>query len=148
MSESEKIITEFHKIKNFLETSLDRVLETDEVYDEMIANMRISKFWCYVQNNSHGSWVRDKDNDKYVIIEADSYNHANMIAEEEHGLYFDGFGDCRCCGRRWSEQEDWSDASSVPMVWGDILSNIHDEQMKKDNVVIHYLSGKTKYAKY
>lgn len=145
---SEKIITEFHKIKNFLEDLIGKELETCEVFDTLVFKLKPSKFWCYFQNNSHGRWVRDKDKDTYVIIEADSYHHANMIAVERCGLYFDGEGDCRCCGSRWSGQDEWSDSSNVPMVHGIIVTNIHDEQMDKDDIVIHYLDGQTKYAEY
>ena len=61
-------------------------------------------FYTYRQNNSGGGFVIDKKRgiSVYVIIEADSTREADARAEQI-GLYFDGYGDCPCCGNRWSE---------------------------------------------
>ena len=61
-------------------------------------------FYVYRQNNSGGSF-RPPAVD--VIVEAPSAAEADTIAEGV-GIYFDGAGDCPCCGNRWSEaDEEW-----------------------------------------
>ncbi len=54
-------------------------------------------FYHYSQNNSGGNF------DYYP---------------EGIGLYFDGSGDCPCCGYRWSEMWDESEGKEVPTVYG------------------------------
>lgn len=63
-------------------------------------------FYSFRQNNPYGIW---KDPAIWVIVEADSVDEANRIAQD-NGVYFDGCADeidCPCCGDRWSRQ--WSD---------------------------------------
>jgi len=43
--------------------------------------------------------VWTKGNDVYVYTE--SPEMANLIAETHTSVYFDGSGDCPCCGNRW-----------------------------------------------
>ena len=62
-------------------------------------------FYTYNQNNSGGSfdYNPDKGISHYVIIEANSIDEANCIAENI-GIYFNGVddgSDCDCCGDRW-----------------------------------------------
>ena len=66
-----------------------------------------TKFYEYRQNNSGGSFHRDEKIgiDEYVYIEAESAEEANTKAEKV-GLYFEGKGDCECCGNRWSEASE------------------------------------------
>ena len=67
-------------------------------------------FYVYRQNNSGGSF-RPPAVD--VIVEADSAAEADTIAEGV-GIYFDGAGDCPCCGNRWDEaEEDWNKYDSL-----------------------------------
>lgn len=73
-------------------------------------------FYHYSQNNSGGSFVFDEDGiSHHVIIEAGSASEANAIAERI-GLYFDGEGDCDCCGSRWDNV--YGEGDEVPMVYG------------------------------
>lgn len=60
--------------------------------------MKKARFFEYHQNNSGGSFCLPAI---YVIVEAYSASEADDRAEDL-GLYFDGSGDCSCCGRRWS----------------------------------------------
>ena len=65
----------------------------------------MSKFYTYNQNNSGGHFAFDKVSGitHLVIIEADSIDHADAIAEDI-GLYWNGCDagiDCPCCGDRW-----------------------------------------------
>lgn len=63
-------------------------------------------FYTFSQNNSGGSFVGPL----YVVIEANSAEEANRLAEEKAGVYFNGCSDgrdCSCCGDRWSPR--WSD---------------------------------------
>ena len=70
-------------------------------------------FFTYDQNNSGGSFDYEADRgiSFYVIVEADSADEANNRAERI-GLYFDGAGDCECCGNRWTDQ--WNDQNGTP----------------------------------
>lgn len=78
------------------------------------------RWYHYSQNNSGGSFVQNDSVGEDVFIEAKSAKHANFEAEQK-GLYFDGDGDCPCCGNRWHEA--WRDAdviefpATVPSGW-------------------------------
>lgn len=60
------------------------------------------KFWAYNQNNSGGEYHIDESKGLVENVYIESYNtvSANEYAESI-GIYFDGSGDCRCCGNRW-----------------------------------------------
>jgi hypothetical protein len=62
----------------------------------------VSKIYLFRQNNSGGSFVIDAEHgiSVEVFVEAESAAQANDIAERI-GVYFDGAGDCPCCGDRW-----------------------------------------------
>lgn len=72
-------------------------------------------FYRYHQNNSGGSFSHDERAGigYEVAIEADSADEANFRAENI-GLYFDGNGDCACCGSRWSSAYDWLGVDPKP----------------------------------
>lgn len=72
-------------------------------------------FYMYSQNNSGGSFSESYGIAEYVIVEADSAGAADARAESI-GLYFDGDGDCSCCGDRWSTQ--YGDGDAVPSIYG------------------------------
>lgn len=72
-------------------------------------------YYTYVQNNTGGSFTGPAH---YVVVEATAPRIADAIAEETFGLYFDGWGDCDCCGSRWSGAADW-DGADVPTIYGD-----------------------------
>lgn len=77
-------------------------------------------FYTFVQNNSGGSFVVNSEVTTYVIIEADSADEANQIAESK-GIYFDGCAtgdDCECCGDRWYTVDGY-DAEQVPSIYGE-----------------------------
>lgn len=76
-------------------------------------------FFTFNQNNSGGQFDLDGKVCHYVIVEADDYRFANIIAEDI-GIYFDGCNndmDCPCCGDRWSSQWDNSDGTIIPMIY-------------------------------
>jgi hypothetical protein len=62
----------------------------------------------YRQNNSGGTYHIDHERgiSRIVLIEAESPARANHHAESI-GLYFDGAGDCQCCGDRWYEASEY-----------------------------------------
>jgi hypothetical protein len=73
-------------------------------------------FFEYVQNNSGGSFVFDPDAgiSVHVIVEAVNAEAADWKASTI-GLYFDGYGDCPCCGDRWYSQADsWGSNNGDP----------------------------------
>lgn len=63
------------------------------------------------QNNSGGEFKGPALN---VVVEADDAEQATERASRL-GLYFDGEGDCPCCGDRWSEAYGKGDVE--PMVY-------------------------------
>lgn len=79
-------------------------------------------FYEFNQNNSGGRFDFDEDAGitHIVIVEADSEGEAIERAEEI-GLYFDGEGDCPCCGDRWSHP--WR-AEDVPSSYGTPVQDI------------------------
>lgn len=62
-------------------------------------------FFEYSQNNSGGVFHTDDKLCARVIIEASSCDEADdkLIAL---GGYFDGAGDCPCCGNRWDSGDE------------------------------------------
>jgi hypothetical protein len=87
-------------------------------------------FYTFVQNNSFGTFVEDDNLDEFVIIEAESADEANHIAESI-GIYFDGVEkgiDCPCCGDRWYEVSDGEDTEKL---------EIYDSYV----YIIHYKNG-------
>lgn len=78
-------------------------------------------FYTYDQNNSGGCFDIDHDRgiDCFVIIEAESADHADSRAEMI-GIYFNGVNDgldCECCGDRWYPTSEWA-ATDIPMIYG------------------------------
>lgn len=96
-------------------------------------------FYCYNQNNSGGHFSDGLLIKPYVIIEANSSEQANDIAESV-GIYFDGVEDdidCPCCGDRWFRA--WkNDGTEEP--------TIYDESYKNYPSVVIYLSGHIEYG--
>ena len=68
-------------------------------------------FFIYRQNNSGGSFIGPA---LIVGVTAPDAATADRLASE-HGVYFDGAGDCDCCGTRWQEA---SDPGTFTMTWG------------------------------
>jgi hypothetical protein len=92
------------------------------------------KWFMYNQNNSGGSFVIKPEEGigETVWIQARSAGDANMRALGI-GLYFDGRGDCSCCGDRWSEV--WgSDEGTTrePYIWA---------SWRRDDVYAHRYDG-------
>ncbi|AWY07634.1 hypothetical protein SEA_YOSIF_70 [Streptomyces phage Yosif] len=102
-------------------------------------------FFEYNQNNSGGSFAfEDNAITHYVIVEADSAEEANRRAEEI-GLYFDGDGDCSCCGDRWYEQWDDRDGDKVPSIYGTPIQDF-DFSFKwmgdRPEAYVHFADGR------
>lgn len=103
-------------------------------------------FYEYRQNNSGGGFDYDESAGitVHVIIEADSADEANRKAESI-GLYFDGEGDCPCCGDRWYEVSD-RDADDVPSIYGTPLEQHefpYGKWMRSGyEVFTHYADGR------
>ncbi len=76
-------------------------------------------FYYFSQNNSGGSFVFDPDKgiSHHVIVEADDLKEA-VYRAERIGLYFDGDGDCSCCGNRWYEPYR-DEGTQTPQLYSD-----------------------------
>jgi hypothetical protein len=65
--------------------------------------------------------IQDETLAKYMVIEADNYNDANMIAEWV-GIYFDGhrkgIDNCNSCGDRWRRHASNMIAYGNPIIEG------------------------------
>ena len=95
-------------------------------------------FFHYSQNNSGGSFTGDYH---HVIIEAICAEVADVIAESQTDIYFDGCSkeiDCDCCGDRWSRT--WSDGVDEPMIFGSPAKDYSDT-MFGGGVLILYADG-------
>ncbi|MFC4114137.1 DUF7296 family protein [Nonomuraea zeae] len=106
-------------------------------------------FYTYRQNNSGGSFSFDEDGiSVYVIVEADSASEADSKAREI-GLYFDGIGDCSCCGSRWSSNANsyWGDdtkGDAVPSIYGEPVEQVEESWTwmgDRPEGFIHYRNG-------
>ena len=98
-------------------------------------NTSNTKFYHFRQNNSGGSFVFDKNLAIDVIIEAETADEANDLAEGL-GIYFNGCEggwDCRCCGDRWNTVSDNS--------WNIIDDIIDYMTNEKEPWVVHHLNG-------
>ncbi len=100
-------------------------------------------FYVFNQNNSGGRHHYDDDKgiSTYVIVEADDAKEANYRAERI-GLYFDGQGDCSCCGNRWYEQYSDKEGTSKPILYDTPLKPLTKD--KKPTVYVHYKKGRYK----
>lgn len=80
-------------------------------------------FYNFRQNNSGGFL----SGPQFVIIEADSAEEANKIAEE-NDIYFDGVSkgfDCECCGDRWRRVYT-DDGDAEPLIYGKPAEEYND----------------------
>lgn len=111
-------------------------------------------FYTFRQNNSGGHFDYDARRGiaQYVIIEADNVDSALSDAGGI-GLYFDGEGDCPCCGDRWSDYVSESDADTEPSIYGTPVDDfVNGEQsrfskmfLEKDDqflAFVHYKDGR------
>jgi hypothetical protein len=103
-------------------------------------------FYTFNQNNSGGRFDRDSDVDHYVVIEGRSIKEVISRATDI-GIYFDGHGDCPCCGNRWSEPYDGEELNKVPSLYGTpLVGPFTNKRNKTDTVVVHYLDGTRAYG--
>lgn len=98
-------------------------------------------FYTFHQNNSGGGFThREVDGIGYmVVVEANDKDHAISRAQDI-GLYFDGYGDCECCGNRWST---YIEGTEVPTSYGAAL--VLDDTGEKNwglYSYVHYLDGR------
>lgn len=106
-------------------------------------------FYEYRQNNSGGSFDVDRERgiSVHVIVEATSAEHADSIAQGI-GLYFDGAGDCPCCGDRW----DYASAYGVkpyPSIYGESIEVYYSgeptfvwTEPDEHDAYVHYMDGR------
>lgn len=101
-------------------------------------------FYTFNQNNSGGSFDVDHEEgiSHYVIVEGEDVAHVEYLAKRI-GLYFDGAGDCSCCGDRWNEP--WGELDSEPLVY-DVPALEYSDGWKwignGPEGYIHYLDGR------
>lgn len=105
-----------------------------------------TKFFTFPQNNSGGSFHYDffAGIGRYVIVEAIDQEHATTRAQQI-GLYFDGSGDCSCCGYRWSEPWD-EEGTEEPEIYGQpveqyLAQNGWLHNSREHQVFVHRLTG-------
>lgn len=108
-------------------------------------------FYHFNQNNSGGSFHfnEEKGITHHVVIEADNPAEANTIAEGI-GIYFDGIGDCECCGTRWDDVDEY-EGEEFPHVYGGeiekVLNTNHFSRWMEDGkeVCVHYKDGRKEW---
>jgi hypothetical protein len=102
-----------------------------------------TKFYCFNQNNSGGSFKGSQ----YVIVEALNSDDANRRAED-FGIYFGGRGDCRCCGSRWSTVGEYNGAD-FPHIYEEPLEEHSCKYVfTKEAATVHYMDGTKKEYEY
>ncbi|MEU7243398.1 DUF7296 family protein [Streptomyces sparsogenes] len=103
-------------------------------------------FFTFTQNNSYGAFDFDEARGitEYVIVEADTADEANERAEGI-GLYFDGVGDCPCCGDRWYAQRRDEDGDSTPSIYDEPVetaTSYFKWMGDSPDVFVHYADGR------
>ena len=91
-------------------------------------------FYTFNQNNSGGFY---KGPALYVIVEADAYYEANLIAED-NGVYFDGIEkdiDCSCCGNRWYRTRSYNETNR-PEISGEPVGDSPEHDFR-DFIIIY-----------
>jgi hypothetical protein len=96
-------------------------------------------FFTFDQNNSGGSFHDSENFGQHVIIAALSAEEANSLAKD-FGLYFDGSGDCACCGNRWYRATEGL-GTEAPELYGKDLETYLATSDFHDKVVVHYPDG-------
>jgi|SRR5687767_4063722 len=107
------------------------------------------RFFEYDQNNSKGSFDYNENAgiSVTIFVQASSAGEANSIARSI-GLYFDGEGDCGCCGSRWHEASSWSSdygSEGLEAYLEDYVTSPYFHKWMEDGkpeVFIHYLDGR------
>lgn len=100
----------------------------------------------YHQNNSGGRFVFEEERGltHFVIIEAKNARAANRRAEDI-GLYFDGAGDCPCCGDRWSDAWEDDKGTREPELYGEPVAEFKSYwggwMPEGKEVAVHPLEG-------
>ena len=108
-------------------------------------------FYLFSQNNSGGFFEVNDKVCHFVIIEADDYRFANIIAEDI-GIYFDGCEndtDCPCCGDRWDRVDSY-DGKDQPMIYSIIPEDFSDCWTSNSDDVycrVYYKNGEVKEFK-
>ena len=103
-------------------------------------------FFDFSQNNSGGDFDYDAERgiSCHVIIEADSPSDASEKAEAI-GLYFDGAGDCSCCGDRWYPQWNDDKGDETPSIYGKPIGEYESiitwMTGGKANAFVHFKNG-------
>ncbi|MEW1550971.1 DUF7296 family protein [Streptomyces tsukubensis] len=89
-------------------------------------------FYTFMQNNSGGSFHYSESAgiSCVVIIEAHSADAANLRARNI-GLYFDGIGDCPCCGDRWT----------LAYGSGDETPSVYDAPLSKYKPILKWMAN-------
>ncbi|GAA1064693.1 DUF7296 family protein [Streptomyces asiaticus] len=103
-------------------------------------------FFTFNQNNSGGGFDFDEARGitEYVIVEADTADEANERAESI-GLYFDGDGDCPCCGDRWYAQWSNDRGREVPSIYDEPVETataLIKWMGDNPDVFVHYADGR------
>ena len=103
-------------------------------------------FHTFRQNNSGGEFDYDEAAgvSVNVIVEGDDLAEITSRARGI-GLYFDGSGDCACCGNRWYEPWSRDDLDAEPMIYGRPVAEWDDKfRWITDGyeTFIHYADGR------
>lgn len=102
----------------------------------------LGMFYTLVQNNSGGYFLKDKNVDEYVIIEAENLSQFNLLADKVLENYREF---CFCCGLRWEEYlVDEEDGEKEPMIYGEPVEQFKDFFSKNSKAIIYYLNGEKK----
>ena len=125
---------ELAALQSLVEFEVDRRNKEVEVEPET-ADISKCKWFTFDQNNSGGSFHVDDNVGEYVIVQAENADQSNRLAEKV-GLYFDGVGDCDCCGNRWHEV--YGDGTEKPEVYSEEIPHSREKS-------VYNFSGKSGY---
>lgn len=101
-------------------------------------------FYTYIQNKTGGVYSHNENLAKNVIIEAEDAYTANTFAKEL-GIYFDGDGDCTCCGKRWTEFNITDAGTYYPEIDSEEITYTYKPEFPEENiltVIVYFQDGR------
>lgn len=103
-------------------------------------------FYTYIQNKTGDIYSHNEKLAQNVIIEAANAYTANKQAEEI-GIYFDGNGDCTCCGNRWQAFDITDSGTFYPEIYGEIVDYLYKPEYNETEetiktVIVYFEDGR------
>ena len=91
------------------------------------------KWYSFDQNNSGGYYIRNREVQELVFIQAPTERYAKYRAQE---IFCGNDSYCECCGERWSYYLD--EGTDVPEVFGTPIDDLTENDWRYGQGVVMY----------